>query len=107
MFCRHCGQEINDEAVICVHCGRAVAPFHEKSPQTVAPKNVYNHVTAGLLALFLGSFGAHKFYLKGYGMGVLFLLFFWTGVPFFVSIIEAILYFACPQEKFSEKFGYK
>ncbi len=21
MYCRHCGQEINDEAVVCIHCG--------------------------------------------------------------------------------------
>lgn len=26
MFCKNCGQEINDNAVICVHCGVAVTP---------------------------------------------------------------------------------
>ena len=25
MFCQKCGKEINDEAVICVHCGCAVS----------------------------------------------------------------------------------
>ncbi len=27
MFCRHCGQEINDKAVICVHCQAQLAPI--------------------------------------------------------------------------------
>jgi hypothetical protein len=36
---------------------------------------------AGLLALFLGGFGIHKFYLGRTGMGILYLLLCWTFVP--------------------------
>lgn len=24
MFCSHCGNEVNDEAVVCIHCGCAI-----------------------------------------------------------------------------------
>ncbi len=33
MFCSKCGKEINDDAVICVHCGCATAKFDEKSKE--------------------------------------------------------------------------
>lgn len=36
MFCSHCGSEVNDEAVVCVHCGCAVTP--QKIQQTGANK---------------------------------------------------------------------
>ena len=41
-----------------------------------------------LLAFFLGGFGAHRFYLRQYGIGVLYLIFFWTGVPALIALIE-------------------
>ncbi len=44
-----------------------------------------------LLALFLGGFGAHKFYLGKTGAGILYLLFCWTLIPSFVALIECFL----------------
>lgn len=44
-----------------------------------------------LLALFLGGFGAHHFYLGRTGLGVLYLVFFWTLIPAFVALIECFL----------------
>jgi TM2 domain-containing membrane protein YozV len=41
-----------------------------------------------LLALFLGTFGAHHFYLRRTGLGVLYLIFFWTGIPAIMGFIE-------------------
>lgn len=41
-----------------------------------------------LLALFLGSFGAHHFYLRRTGLGILYLCFFWTGIPALAGFIE-------------------
>ena len=41
-----------------------------------------------LLALFLGAFGAHHFYLGKTGLGVLYLLFFWTSIPWIVALVE-------------------
>jgi TM2 domain-containing membrane protein YozV len=47
-----------------------------------------DEVVGVLLALFLGSFGAHHFYLRRNGLGILYLLFFWTGIPAIAGFIE-------------------
>ncbi len=44
-----------------------------------------------LLALFLGGLGAHKFYMGHIGLGVLYLLFFWTFIPAIVALVEIFL----------------
>jgi TM2 domain-containing membrane protein YozV len=41
-----------------------------------------------MLALFLGSFGAHHFYLRRTGLGILYCFFFWTGIPGLLGLIE-------------------
>jgi TM2 domain-containing membrane protein YozV len=41
-----------------------------------------------LFALLLGSFGIHHFYLRRDGLGVLYLIFFWTGIPAFLGFVE-------------------
>ena len=41
-----------------------------------------------LLALFLGGFGAHHFYLRRIGMGIFYLCFSWTPLPWFLGFIE-------------------
>lgn len=58
MFCKNCGAEISDKAAICVKCGVPVAPVAASSG------NSSEWVTALLLCIFLGSFGAHRFYTK-------------------------------------------
>ncbi|MEO8725780.1 MAG: TM2 domain-containing protein, partial [Acidobacteriaceae bacterium] len=45
-------------------------------------------VVAILLAIFLGSFGAHQFYLGRNGLGVLYILFCWTFIPHIVALFE-------------------
>ena len=63
-----------------------------------------NKVTAGLLAIFLGGFGAHKFYLGRKGKGFLYLLFFWTYIPAIVGFIEGIMYLIASDEDFYRKY---
>jgi len=41
-----------------------------------------------LLALFLGAFGIHHFYLRRTGLGILYICFFWTGITTFLGFIE-------------------
>ena len=50
-----------------------------------------DEVVAVLLALFLGCFGIHHFYLRRNGLGVLYLLFFWTGITAILGFIECFL----------------
>ena len=47
-----------------------------------------DEVVGILLALFLGSFGLHHFYLRRTGLGVLYLCFCWTTIPGFLGLIE-------------------
>ena len=48
-----------------------------------------NPTVAVILALFLGGIGAHKFYLGQTGLGILYLLFFWTYIPAIIAFFEA------------------
>ncbi len=59
MFCRNCGKEIDDNAVVCVHCGVAVSP----NAAANANPNAKSKLVAGLLGIFLGAYGVHNFYL--------------------------------------------
>jgi TM2 domain-containing membrane protein YozV len=47
-----------------------------------------DEVVGILLALFLGAFGIHHFYLRRTGLGILYCCFCWTGIPSFLGFIE-------------------
>jgi TM2 domain-containing membrane protein YozV len=47
-----------------------------------------DEVVGILLALFLGTFGVHHFYLRRTGLGILYLCFFWSGIPSILGFIE-------------------
>jgi len=64
-----------------------------------------NRVAAALFAILLGAFGVHKFYLGKVGLGVLYLVFFWTAIPALVGLIEGIIYLTMSDMDFAAKFG--
>ena len=47
-----------------------------------------DEVVGVLLALFLGSFGLHHFYLRRTGLGILYCCFFWSGIPAIIGFFE-------------------
>jgi TM2 domain-containing membrane protein YozV len=47
-----------------------------------------DEVVGILLALFLGTFGVHHFYLRRTGLGILYCCFFWSGIPTMLGFIE-------------------
>lgn len=47
-----------------------------------------DEVVGVLLALFLGTFGIHHFYLRRTGLGILYCVFCWTSVPTLLGFIE-------------------
>ncbi|MBW2968817.1 TM2 domain-containing protein [Candidatus Woesearchaeota archaeon] len=61
--------------------------------------------TAGVLALFLGGLGVHRFYLDEAGWGLLYLFFCWTYIPTIVSFFEALWFFFCSDEAFEKRYG--
>lgn len=79
-------------------------------PSYAQPVVTKDHVAAGLLAIFLGVFGVHKFYL-GYNtsgfimlavtiLGGIFTLGLAAGVMWVIALIEGIIYLAKSQSEF-------
>jgi TM2 domain-containing membrane protein YozV len=64
-----------------------------------------NKVTAALLAIFLGGIGAHKFYFQQIPMGIVYLLFCWTGIPAIIGLIEGLIYLSMSDSDFASKYG--
>ena len=71
-----------------------------------------NRITAGILALLVGGFGAHKFYLGYNNQGIILLLMSTIGMilvfPLFASGIialsEAIIYLTSSDQKFYDTY---
>lgn len=102
-YCLECGSIIRAKAQICPACGVPQASSFANLG-AVAP-NGKSKLAAALFALFLGSFGFHKFYLGRIGMGVLYLLLCWTFVPGVLGFIEAVLLLTMSDEDFVRKYG--
>ncbi|MGD0731148.1 MAG: NINE protein [Terracidiphilus sp.] len=47
-----------------------------------------DEVVGILLALFLGTFGIHHFYLRRTGLGIVYIIFCWTGITTILGFIE-------------------
>lgn len=58
---------------------------------------------ATLWAIFLGGFGAHKFYMGSWGWGIVYLLTCWLYIPFIVAMVEWIRYVLMTDEEFYSK----
>lgn len=54
-YCHNCGKPVSPDAQVCLNCGVA-------NKQQAAP-DAKSKMAAGLLAIFLGTFGIHNFYL--------------------------------------------
>lgn len=81
MFCKQCGKPIDDGQELCEECKVNTGANQAQAEQTVnnnqtnntnpnvstAPKS---KVAAGLLGIFLGSFGVHNFYLGYTGKAI-------------------------------------
>ena len=63
-----------------------------------------NKYIAALLAIFLGLFGVHKFYLGQKNAGIIYLIFFWTGIPEIIGIVEGVIYLFTSEESFNKKY---
>jgi len=50
-----------------------------------------NKIAYILLAMFLGGLGAHKFAVKKFWIGVLYLVFFWTYIPALIGFVEGCI----------------
>ena len=83
MFCKQCGKPIDDGEELCADCKAAGANNNANGTTQNINVNVNNgnqnpnmnpnaksKIAAGLLGIFLGSFGVHNFYLGFTGKAV-------------------------------------
>lgn len=101
-FCADCGEIIKSKAEICPKCGVRQLPPPELQKARGDEKQKF---VAGLLALFLGGLGIHKFYLGKGGQGLIYILFCWTFIPAFLGLIEGLNYLTMSQQVFDERYN--
>ena len=78
------------------------------SELAIIPAPLYDDVRRqrilmSVLAIVLGTFGAHRFYQGRIGLGILYVLFCGTGLSTIVSFCEGIRYATMPLARFYEK----
>lgn len=99
-FCFACGKVIDVRAEICPQCG-----VRQRQPTSATGKS---RTTAGMLALFLGGLGVHRFYLGGIGhvlVGVIYLVFCWTFIPSIIAFVEALYFFCISDATFAANYA--
>ena len=120
MFCSKCGAQNADGTQFCASCGaplnaNTTAPYQQPVVVNVVNNNENNNVnsinvggfprkskwTAFFLCLFLGIFGAHRFYAGKTGSAILYL--FTVGLFGFGVLIDLVLILI---GSFRDKYGY-
>lgn len=111
MYCKNCGNQMDDNAAVCVKCGcakgtgtsfchncgqptaagAAVCTSCGSALTASANPNAKSKLTAGLLGIFLGGLGVHNFYLGYTGKGIAQILLSCVGVGAVWGLIEGIL----------------
>jgi hypothetical protein len=114
MYCRNCGNEVSEKAVMCVACGtppksgdkychnckaetNATSPMCMKCGVSLKGENApkgegKDWLTTLLLCFFLGFIGVHRFYTGHTGIGVVQILTLggcgiWTLIDFIMIIV--------------------
>lgn len=97
-FCKHCGKQINAEAGFCPHCGKSQSASTAQAQQPAQPVvqvEQKSKLVAALLAIFLGTFGIHNFYLgytqKAIIQLVITIIAGWIGVGLIVTQVWALI----------------
>ena len=85
----------DSERTMCTFLGTA----GKISANDIDGKIIKSRTAAGLLALFLGGIGVHKFYCGSVGLGIVYLIFFWTFIPAIIAFIEGIIYLTQPNDE--------
>lgn len=62
-----------------------------QTPAYIQAGKVVNKTAYAICAILLGSLGIHKFLAGKIGMGVLYLLFCWSGIPGIIGLIEGVV----------------
>jgi len=130
MYCKNCGANIGIASIFCPNCGTSIIKDKDKDvsddfkayvndedffDNNKNKENSHNKkqfyksgvkkdkYVAGVLALTMGCFGAHHFYMGKIGRGIVDLIFFWSGIPSIVGFIMGIIYIVESEESFNSR----
>ena len=120
--CPQCGAPIEVGATECKFCGEKLVTQKvteqvqqsQSQPQIVVQQVAQATVSginpswpvktvAGILGIFFGGLGLHKFYMGKPLMGILYLCLSWTFVPEVIGFFEGISYLCSSDENFQLK----
>jgi hypothetical protein len=90
LFCSKCGSQLKEGSVFCSRCGARVGLVAEQPAADVSPKSRLATTLLSCPWLFVGLFGAHRFYTGKSGSAVAMLL---MGVAPLVCYFSAVLVF--------------
>lgn len=109
MYCSKCGKQIDDEAVVCIHCGVPTSNYNKTNePNNIVINNVNQNTNSNVnqngyvatngnmknkwlalvLCIFLGFLGFHKFYENKILLGIVYAL---TGGLFGIGVIVDLI----------------
>lgn len=91
-YCPSCGEKTNTQADYCIKCGVKLSnSLNLNSIEGASGEK--SKVLAGLLGIFFGALGVHRFYLGYIGIGIvqLILTFITCGISSLWGFIEGIL----------------
>lgn len=88
-FCANCGTPLNPDAAVCLNCGVAVAKPEAKDSANYL--NGKDKTTIILVCLFLGGFGIHNFMMGESKKGIIKIVFtFLCGIGGLLALIDLI-----------------
>lgn len=89
-YCQKCGTELKDDDGFCSNCGNSTNSTAQVVNTSNNPKS---KIAAGLLGIFLGTFGVHNFYLgyTGKAVGQLLLTVLTCGILSPISAIWGLI----------------
>ena len=111
--CPFCAEQILSEAIRCRFCHANLTMQKSETPLTSNSASGVNRTVAGLLAIFLGAFGIHKFIMGYPGQGIIMLIGVFAGfatsglstvATAIVGIIEGITYLSMTDAMFEETY---
>ncbi len=96
MFCKNCGKEIEEGVEFCPNCGtnnkeekETVVVQNNTGIKSTSNNSSKNWIVTLILSIFLGGWGAHRFYAGKIGTGLLML--FTCGGCGIWSIVDIII----------------
>jgi TM2 domain-containing membrane protein YozV len=106
-YCHACGAVIHARAEICPKCGvrQPAQASLVVGTGDVMTRTGKSKLAASLLAILLGIFGLHHFYLGDTKRGVIYLIFCWTVIPAIIGLIEGIIWLSQPDDVWLAKYG--